>query len=79
MKNITIYSTPSCHYCHMAKDFFTKHNLIFTDKNIAVDAAAREEAIKKSGQLVTPVIDIDGAIVAGFNEARIRELLDIKQ
>ena len=62
----------------MAKDFFAKYNLNYTDKDLSTDAAARDEAIKKSGQLVTPVIDIDGVIVVGFDEARLRELLDIK-
>jgi glutaredoxin len=62
----------------MAKDFFAKYNLIYADKDISVDEEVRNEAIKKSGQLITPVIDIDGIIIAGFNEPKLRELLEIK-
>ena len=78
MHNVTIYSTPTCHFCHMAKDFFKENNIAFTDKNAATDMVARKEAVTKSGQMGVPVIDIDGKIVVGFNEARIRELLEIK-
>ncbi len=62
----------------MAKDFFTANNVAFTDKNAAADMVARKEAIAKSGQMGVPVIDIDGSIVVGFNEPKIRELLGIK-
>ena len=78
MKNVTIYSTPTCHFCHMAKDFFAANKVAFTDKNAAVDPAARKEAITKSGQMGVPVIDIDGKIVVGFNEPKLRELLGIR-
>ncbi|MBI2474633.1 MAG: glutaredoxin family protein [Candidatus Taylorbacteria bacterium] len=76
--NVTIYSTPTCHFCHMAKDFFTEHNVSFSEKNAALDMTARKEAIEKSGQMGVPVIDIDGDIVVGFNEPLLRELLHIE-
>jgi len=77
MRNVIIYSTPSCHYCHMAKDFFSKNNIQYVDKDLATDEAARAEAIKKSGQLRTPVIDIDGTIVVGFDKATLKKMLGI--
>ncbi len=78
MKNVTIYSTPTCHYCHAAKDFFKENNITFTDKDVVVDRAAGQEAIKKSGQMGVPVIDVDGEIVIGFDEEKLRELLGVK-
>ncbi len=77
MKNVIIYSTPTCHYCHMAKDFFTANNVKFTDKNAAADMVARKEAVEKSGQMGVPVIDIDGKIIVGFNEPELRKALGI--
>jgi glutaredoxin len=62
----------------MAKDFFKANDVAFTDKNAATDMTARKEAITKSGQMGVPVIDIDGKIVVGFNEPKLRELLGIK-
>ena len=78
MKNVTIYSTPTCHYCHAAKDFFKENNIAFTDKDVLADRAAGQEAIKKSGQMGVPVIDVDGEIVIGFDEEKLRELLGVK-
>ena len=60
MKNVLIYSTPTCTYCTMAKDFFKKNNITYTEFNVASDASRRKEMVEKSGQMGVPVIDIDG-------------------
>ncbi len=75
MHNVTVYSTPSCVYCKMAKAYFTANNIPFEEKDVATDLKAREDMIKKSGQLGVPVIDIDGSIIIGFDKAHIQELL----
>ena len=72
--NITIYTTPTCGYCKMAKAFFTEHGVVYDEKNVATDEEARTAMIQKSGQLGVPVIDIDGKIVVGFNRDRLAEL-----
>ncbi len=77
MKNVTIYSTPSCHFCHMAKDFFKENNIAFTDHDVASDANLRAELIDKSGQMGVPVIIIDNDMIIGFNEPKIVELLGL--
>jgi len=76
-KQVTIYSTPTCHFCHAAKDFFTEHHIAFTDVDVASDLAKRQEMIQKSGQMGVPVIDIGGELVIGFDEERLRELLNV--
>lgn len=75
---VTIYSTPTCHFCHAAKDFFTENHVQFTDYNVASDMAKRQEMIQKSGQMGVPVITIDNELVVGFDEDRLRELLAIQ-
>ncbi|MCE9549294.1 NrdH-redoxin [Candidatus Nomurabacteria bacterium] len=77
MKNVTIYSTPSCHFCHMAKDFFKEKNIAYTDYNVAADAAKRAEMVEKSGQMGVPVILIDNDMVIGFNKPKVIELLGL--
>lgn len=77
MAQITIYSTPWCVYCKMAKEFFEKNNVPFVEKDVAEDDAARDDMIKKSGQMGVPVIDIDGTIIVGFNKPQIVELLKL--
>lgn len=75
---ITIYTTPTCVYCKMAKAFFMDQNISYDEKNVAVDEAAREEMITKSGQLGVPVIDVDGEIVIGFDKQKLSELISSK-
>jgi glutaredoxin-like YruB-family protein len=77
-KNITIYSTPTCHFCHMAKDFFKENNLPFEDFNVATDLEKRQEMIAKSGQMGVPVILIGDDLVVGFNKDKIAGLLGVK-
>jgi glutaredoxin 3 len=77
MKTVTIYSTPSCHFCHMAKDFFTEHNVTFTDVNVAADAEKRAEMIEMTGQMGVPVIRIDNDVIVGFNKPLVSDLLGI--
>jgi glutaredoxin 3 len=76
-KEVIIYSTPSCHFCHMAKDFFNENNIAFTDYDVAADPEKRKELIEKSGQMGVPVILIGGDMVIGFNKPKIIELLGL--
>lgn len=78
MKNVTIYTTPTCVYCKRTKEFFGEHNVQYQERDVASDSASREEMVKKSGQMAVPVIDIDGEIVVGFDERRLADLLSIK-
>ena len=77
MKKVTIYSTPSCHFCHMAKDFFKEKNVTYTEYNVASDMAKRQEMLEKSGQMGVPVIIIENDLIVGFNKPKISELLGI--
>ena len=75
MKEITIYSTPSCGYCHKAKEYFDAHSVTYTDIDVSKDHAAAQEMVQKSGQMGVPVIDIGGDIIVGFNQPMIEQLL----
>ncbi|MEK7613018.1 MAG: glutaredoxin family protein [Patescibacteria group bacterium] len=73
-----IYSTPTCHFCKMAKDFFTEKNVPYTDYDVARDAAKRQEMIQLTGQLGVPVIVINNEIMVGFDRSRIAQKLGIE-
>ena len=73
---ITIYTTAGCVYCKMAKEFFKRNKISYEEKDIS-DDNARREMIEKSNQLGVPVIDIDGQIIAGFDEDVVRKLLKL--
>ena len=73
--NVIIYSTPACHFCHAAKDYFNKNNVTFTEHDVAADADKRQEMIDLTGQMGVPVIRIGDDVVIGFDEPKVKELL----
>ncbi|MEJ0002070.1 MAG: glutaredoxin domain-containing protein [bacterium] len=77
MHNVSIYSTPTCHFCHAAKDYFTENNIAFTDYDVAADLDRRKEMVDKSGQMGVPVIIIDGDITVGFDKPKIAQALGL--
>ncbi len=77
VQTVTIYSTPSCHFCHMAKDFFKEKNIAFTDYDVATDMEKRKEMVEISGQMGVPVITIGDKLIIGFNKPKIAELLGV--
>lgn len=76
-KQVVVYSTPTCTFCHMAKEFFKANNVEFTDHNVAEDEKARMEMVEKSGQMGVPVIFIGDEMVVGFDEGKVKELLGL--
>ena len=70
-KKILVYSTPSCPYCVILKEFLKEHKLEFEEFDVAKDEKRREEMVQKSGQMGVPVIDIDGSIIVGFDKSKI--------
>ena len=74
---VKIYTTPTCVYCKMAKDFFKINNVQYEEYNVAEDDRAREAMIKKSHQLGVPVIEIGSEVFVGFNKGAIAKALGI--
>jgi len=75
---IKVYSTGTCPYCHMVKDFLKKNNVKFQDIDVSVDHKAANEMIEKSGQMGVPVTDINGKIIIGYNVPALKEALKLK-
>jgi glutaredoxin-like YruB-family protein len=77
MPKVTIYTTPSCVYCRMTKDFFSKNGVQYEEKNVATDLAAREAMFEKSQQLGVPVIEIGDTIIIGFDQKGLESALGL--
>lgn len=78
MKKVEIYSTATCHFCHMAKEFFKENGIAFTDYNVGVDTAKRSEMLEKSGQLGVPVIVVENKdLVIGFDKKALTKFLGL--
>ena len=72
---VKIYTTSTCHFCVMAKDFLKKENIKFSEINVEKDQKAAQEMIEKSGQMGVPVLDINGKIIVGFDKRAIEKAL----
>jgi glutaredoxin 3 len=71
--NVVIYSSPTCGYCHMAKEYFNKLHVPFVEKDITVDEAAYHFVVDNVGQAVTPIITVGKTIIIGFDRPKIDE------
>ncbi|MFC1728103.1 glutaredoxin family protein [Nanoarchaeota archaeon] len=78
MVEVIVYSTPTCPYCVMAKDFLKENNIEFVDYDVSQDKQKAKDAIEKSGQMAVPVIDIDGKIIIGFDKEELKKALGIE-
>lgn len=74
---VKVYSTPTCPYCHLAKQFLAENKIEFEDIDVSANQQAAQEMIDKSQQMGVPVLDIDGTIVVGFDKAKIKQLLKL--
>lgn len=82
MKKVEIYSTPTCGYCKMAKEYFTEKGVEYVEYDVSVDEARRNEMVEKTGQMGVPVILIgeeggEAEVTVGFDQSRVAELLGL--
>ncbi|SHH29881.1 glutaredoxin family protein [Tepidibacter thalassicus] len=73
-KTVEIYTSNTCGYCHMAKDYLNEKNVKYIEHNISEDVNARKK-LMKMGYMSVPVIVIQGEEILGFDKNRIDELL----
>ncbi len=74
---VIIFTTPTCSYCNLAKQYFRRNKVRFRDVDISKDAAAARDVVRRSGQMGVPVIDIGGKIIVGFDKPKINQLLGL--
>lgn len=76
MKKVVIYTSPTCHFCHQAMDYFTENNIEFTAKDISKDPEAKK-FLMSNRIMGVPAIYIDDQLIMGFDKAKINELLGL--
>ncbi|NLE91072.1 MAG: NrdH-redoxin [Elusimicrobia bacterium] len=77
MKNVKVYSTPTCPYCIRLKQFLKESNVVFEDIDVSVNRAAADEIVDRTGQMGVPVIDIEGELIVGFDRERVKQALGL--
>jgi len=77
VRQVKLYTTPTCPYCKMAKKFLDDHGIKYQEFNIVEDKAARDEMKNKCRSLAVPTICFNDEVVIGFNEAELRKKLGL--
>ena len=73
---VIVFSTPTCSFCNMAKQYFRQKGIKFKDVDVSRDPSAARDMVRRSGQQGVPVIDIGGKIVVGFDRVKIDKYLN---
>jgi glutaredoxin 3 len=73
--NVTVYTTPTCPYCHTLKRYLSQRGVPFLEKDVSVDQAAAMDMVRRTGQHGVPVTEINGQFVIGFDQPQLEELL----
>lgn len=76
-KNVVIYSTPTCHFCQLAKEFFKEKGIEYINHDVSTDLEKRKEMMEKSGQMGVPVIYLDDEMMIGFDKDKLSSALGI--
>ena len=79
MKKVKIYTSSTCMYCKMAKDYFNANNVPYEEFNVGTDINARKEMLELTGQMGVPVITVEGEAepVIGFDKPRLVKALGL--
>lgn len=73
-KKVVVFTSNTCGYCHMAKDYLNEINVAFEEKNVSTDAEARKELMSQ-GFMGVPVIYVGDEVIQGFDKVRLDALL----
>jgi len=65
--NIIAYLKPSCGWSNGVRAVMKKYDLPFEDRDIINDAVQRQEMIEKSGQMLSPCVEVNGQMLADIS------------
>lgn len=73
---VTVYTTPTCAFCHALKEYLQDKKITFTEKDLTKSEADQKWVLDNTGQLATPVSNINGTIIVGFDKSKIDKALE---
>lgn len=68
MKNVIIYTTNYCPFCHRAKALLTSLEVPYQDIDVTSDDKLREEVSEKYHWQTVPMIVIGDEFIGGFDD-----------
>lgn len=76
-KSVVLFSTPTCSWCRKLKSFLREHKVRFKEVDVSRDTVAMRDMVRKSGQRGVPQLWINNKPIVGFDEKRIRRILEL--
>ena len=75
MSEVIVYSSNTCPYCTLAKNYLEEKGIAYIEKNVQTDKEARSE-LMNMGHMGVPVLVTDGEQIVGFDKDRLETILD---
>lgn len=75
---VLVFTTPTCPWCVRVKKYLRQRNVKFREIDVARDATAARDLVRRTGQMGVPVVEIDGRPIVGFDKPQIDRLLGLK-
>lgn len=72
---VVLYSVPKCQGCDLARAYFQKRKVAFTEKNVETDVKLQAELKQKAGGLSVPTIMIGDKVMRGYLESLVEDEL----
>ena len=72
---IIAYLKPSCGWSQGVRAIMRKYDLPFEDRDIINDPVQRQEMIERSGQMLSPCVDINGHMLADVSGEEVEAYL----
>ena len=73
---IKIYTTPTCYYCKLAKEYFQSKSLKYEEIALVGNPEAQQLVMTKAGMVAAPIIEVNGKFIVGFNREEIEKALN---
>lgn len=73
---IRLFIKPNCGWCHKAAAWLDARGIKYETLDVIADREAYDEMVELSGQTLTPVIDVDGEVLADFGPDELEKFWD---
>jgi monothiol glutaredoxin len=72
---IVAYLKPSCGWSQGVRAVLRKYDLPFEDRDIINDPSQRQEMIEKSGQMLSPCVEVNGRMLPDISGEEVESFL----
>jgi monothiol glutaredoxin len=72
---VIAYLKPTCGWSQGVRAVLRKYDLPFEDRDIINDPAQREEMVQKSGQPLSPCVEVNGHVLADVSGSEVEAYL----